>query len=131
MAVEILTYPIPVPLGTPIASPLVVPTLFPPRTVQRISWRVPPGPRGEVGWRISMGQVVVVPHNGGWIITDNEASSWDVENQPDSGAWQVTIYNTGAFAHTIYITYHVTLPGIQLSASNVTPGVEMAGTTVV
>jgi hypothetical protein len=130
MAVEVRRFSVTTPSGTTQANPLVTDTSFPPRRVERITWRVPPGPRGTMGFRITMGGLVVIPVNGGWIVADDERDDLELVNQPTSGAWQVTSYNGGQFAHTIFVSYYVALTGDGPTTASVTPGVELAGTTV-
>ena len=61
-----------------------------------------------MGWRISNRTVPVIPRNaGGWIIAHQTEGGWDVSKMADSGDWSVTTYNTGAFSHALYITFHV------------------------
>jgi hypothetical protein len=56
-----------------------------------------------------MGGVAVIPENtGAFIIADDEQDVFAVSGLPDSGAWQVTGYNTGSFNHTVYLDFHVT-----------------------
>lgn len=110
MARELQTFNVVVPAGTPQAAPVHLPTVFPVRVVRRITWRLPPGCSGLVGFYVSMGKVPVMPQPPGtWIVGDGESGAWDLEDQPDSGAWEVTAYNTGSFSHQIRIDYHVDL----------------------
>lgn len=105
---EAWEFAVTIPAGTPIAAPLTVKTVFPPRRVAGIQWLIPPGPSGKAGWRITMGGVQVVPANiGAWIIRDGALDGHALARLPDSGAWDVTGYNTGAFPHTIYVTFVV------------------------
>jgi len=95
-----------VPAGTQIAAPLVTPTHIPARRITRIHWRIPPGASGFVGFRVSMGGVQVIPQNAGaFIVSDSMQSDWTLAELPESGQWDVTAYNTGAFPHTVYVTY--------------------------
>ena len=95
--------------GTPKATPMTVNIAIDPGVVDIIRWRVPPGPRGNLGWQLAMGGVNVIPETAGtWIIADNEYDSIAVANLPDSGAWQVIGYNTGTNDHTIYLDFHIT-----------------------
>lgn len=104
---EVYSFTLSVPAGTPKNNPAVLLTRFPPRIIRAIKWRVPHGPNGVLGFRISMGGVQVFPSNiGGFIIADAESETWNVDNQPDSGAWDVTAYNTGTHAHQIFINYY-------------------------
>jgi hypothetical protein len=99
-----------IPAGTPIAAPVTVDVSFPPRTVRTIDWRIPPGAAGVMGWRLSMGGVQVIPtESDPWVIDDGNSGTFVVDGYPDSGAWQVTGYNTGAFPHSVYLVFHLDL----------------------
>lgn len=103
---EIYEFTVQTPAGTTQANPLVTPTVFPSRIVERIRWRVPAGALGVMGWRISMRTVPVIPRNaGGWIVAHATSGEWDLRNQPDTGDWSVTTYNTGSFQHALYLTF--------------------------
>lgn len=111
-ALEVRYFAAVIPAGTPLAVPVTVDVSFPPRTVTQVTWRVPPGPSGLMGWRLSMGGVQVLPTNAGaWVVTDDERDTWPVTGLPDSGAWQVTGYNTDIYDHTVYLTFLLDLPG--------------------
>lgn len=111
MASEAREFIATIPAGTPIATPATVNITMPPRVVERIDWHIPRGALGVMGWRLTMGGVQVVPFpSTPWVITDGRSGSWQVEDLPDSGAWQVTGYNTGANPHSVYLTFHVRLP---------------------
>jgi hypothetical protein len=78
-------------------------------TVDGVRWRVPPGPRGNMGWALAMGGVQVLPDDAGsFIIADDEYDTWQIEGLPDSGAWQLIGYNTGAFDHSVYLSFFTT-----------------------
>jgi len=97
-----------IPAGTPQAAPLTIPTVMPVRIVRSIQWTIPPGPSGLAGWRITMGGHQVIPVNtGAWIIRDGSADGTSLARLPDSGAWDVTGYNTGAHPHSMYVTFYV------------------------
>jgi hypothetical protein len=98
------------PAGTPSTAPAVVNIGFSIRTVRTIDWRVPPGPAGTVGWRLTMGGVQVVPiRSDPWVIDDGNSGTFTLDGYPDSGAWQVTGYNTGIYAHSVYFVFHLDL----------------------
>lgn len=110
MADEVRRFTATIPAGTPIITPVVIDISFPPRTVRTIDWRVPPGPTGTMGWRLSMGGVQVLPtRSDQWVIEDDHADTFVVDGYPDSGAWQVTGYNTGVNPHSVYLTFHLDL----------------------
>lgn len=107
MAREIQHFTVTIPAGTPAGSPVAVAISTQVRTVSQIDWRVPNGPMGVFGWRIAMGGVQVFPSGGDpWVIANDENGSWPVSNAPDSGAWQVIGYNTGANPHSVYLAVH-------------------------
>lgn len=109
MATSVTALTATVPAGTPKAAPVTVALSLGPFFTDMIRWRVPPGPRGNLGWYLAMGGVQVLPQNaGGWIVADDEYDEWAIENLPDSGAWQLVGYNTGTYDHTVYLDFHTT-----------------------
>lgn len=103
---EVWDFAVQVPAGTPIAAPVTVATPFPARRVREIHWRVPHGSLGVMGWRITSAKAQVIPRQqGGWMVHDGQSGTWALEDLPDSGAWEVTAYNTGANPHTVYVVY--------------------------
>ena len=112
MAQEIREYAVLVPAGTPQGAPLVTDVSFPERVVVSVAWRVPPGPSGLMGWALTSAGAPVIPiQPDSWMVTDNQAGSWDLEGYLDSGNWQVAAYNTGVYPHTVYLTFFLNLPG--------------------
>lgn len=59
---------------------------------------------------MSNGQAVL-PTNGTFIVTDNQADVWPVIDQPDSGEWEVTAYNTDIYPHTVYLDFFLQVVG--------------------
>jgi hypothetical protein len=109
MATSVTALTATVPAGTALSSPATVSLPVGTNVVDKIRWRVPPGPRGNLGWYLSMGGVQVLPDDkGGWVIADDEYDEWELDNLPDSGAWQLTGYNTGSYDHTVYLYFHTT-----------------------
>lgn len=112
-AVEVRSFQVTVPAGTALAAPLVTPITIPARTVIGVHWTVPSGPSGLMGWRLSMsGGQAVIPTGGGWIITDGDSDTWWLANQPDSGAWEVTQYNTDIYPHSVYLDFLLDTIGV-------------------
>lgn len=115
MAREIRNFVLTVPANTLVSAPVTLDMGMPARIVQRIRCRVPPGPAGTLGFRISSGGVAIIPWNANqWINTDNEILDFDLEGYPTSGAWQAQGYNTGVYQHTVRFTFYLDLP--QLAA---------------
>ena len=113
MAQEIREFAVTVPGGTAKSNPVVTDISFPPRAVLEVSWRVPPGPSGLMGWALTSAGTPVIPiqvHT--YVVTDNQADTWQLEGYLDSGNWQVTAYNEGLYPHTVYLTFLLNLPGV-------------------
>jgi len=110
MAYEVRHFPVTVPAGTPLAAPQTTDVSFPVRDVIGVSYHLPPGCAGLVGFYLAMGGVSVLPSAGPqFVIGDGSRGHWDLHDKPDSGAWQVIAYNTGANPHTIQIDFHLDL----------------------
>lgn len=126
MAAEVREFTVTVPAGHTPANPVVTDVSFPSRVVRQIDWKVPPGPMGQMGWRLTMNGNAVLPTSSAvWIITDGKDGTWRPENYPDSGAWQVTAYNTGAFPHNVYLTFHLDLPAEPAKLATSIPAYEL------
>lgn len=112
VAEEIREFAVTVPAGTTVAAPLTTPVTFPDRVVTAVSWRVPPGPSGRMGWALTSAGAPVIPiQSGAYIVTDNQADTWPLAGYLDSGNWAVTAYNTGVYPHTVYLTFLLDLIG--------------------
>lgn len=122
---ELWRFPVAVPAGTAKAAALTFNLTMPPRRVLEIEILVPPGPRGEVGFKIAQAGVQIYPSGAGdFVVTDSETLHWPVEGANTSGAWQVIAYNTGAFPHTLEFRFQVDLPAAQAQATTGTPGLD-------
>lgn len=108
MAQEVRSFVITIPHGTLQTAPITTELEMPPRVVRQINIRVPPGPRGEMGFQIGASGVQVIPHNvGQYLVLDDESLSWQLDNQIDSGGWEISGYNNGDYDHTIHIRFLV------------------------
>jgi hypothetical protein len=95
-----------VPAATPPSALLVTDTPIGPGITDRVSYHIPPGALGLVGFRFTMGKTPVIPSNpAAFIIRNGHTDGIALEGLPDSGAWQVAAYNNGVNPHTIYVTY--------------------------
>ena len=138
-AVEVRTFAVTIPAGTPETAPVTQDIFMPVREVTSVGWKVPPGPSGLMGWRLTMsGGTAVIPTGGGWVVADDQDDTWPLQDLPDSGAWEVTGYNTGAFPHTVYLTFlldlvtgeAVTTPQLASAAISAPPPSTIPGVTV-
>lgn len=107
MATEIRDFTVTVPAGTAVSAGFTADLSFPARIVTQINVRVPPGPRGEVGFAVGTGGLNVVPYgNGTYIVTDNEDLEYQLTDTIESGAWELLAYNTGSYDHTLRIYFY-------------------------
>lgn len=106
MARIIRRFTVTIPAGTAKTAPLTVDCSFTPSHVVGVEVVIPPGPRGEVGFKIAQsgGQVFPFPPDD-YLVTDDEKVKWDIDGANTSGAWQVIAYNTGTFNHTLEIRF--------------------------
>lgn len=111
MAAELRTFSVTIPKGTAETAPYHTQLVMPPRVVRQIRVRVPPGPRGVVGFALAHGSTPVIPYNAGaWIVTDDETVPMTLDGYATSGTWWVTAYNTGGYDHTLSFSFALTLP---------------------
>lgn len=121
-ATEVRAFQATVAPGTPETAPVTISLTMPTRTVDRIRWRIPPGWNGYVGFALSMaGQAFIPTIPGTWIIGSDEEDSLDLSDQPNSGAWEIQMYNTGIFPHTLYLQFTVELPDVPVAGADAQP----------
>lgn len=100
------------PAGTLQGAPQKVRLVMPPRVVVAVGIRVPPGPRGMLGFQIANAGVAVIPiEPTQWIVTDDDKITLQLTDYITSGTWWVISYNVGTFAHAIRITFQLDLTG--------------------
>lgn len=90
--------------GTPAAAPVVTNMQTGPVVLDEVQVRVPPGPAGNVGFRLLVAGQQVLPWGQAlnWVIADGELLEFAMGLDVDS---QVTLqaYNTDVFAHTLWV----------------------------
>lgn len=131
MAVEIRDFTVTIPAGTAKSAGFSSSLAIPARVVTQINIRVPPGPRGEVGFSIASGGINIIPvTSGDFIVTDNEDLIYPLTDTITSGAWQLLGYNTGTYDHTLRVYLFCDLvPDAAGGASVTGPGSGLTGTT--
>jgi hypothetical protein len=106
MATSISAFQCVIPSGTSAGSPHVTNLRVRPDPIESIHWRVPPGPRGHLGWWLTQSGVPVLPDAlGAPMVADGEWDTWQLGGLPESGAWACVGYNTGSFDHTVYLEF--------------------------
>lgn len=128
--IEVRSFVVTIPASTALASPLITDITMPAREVQWVTWRVPSGPAGLMGWRLTMSNGnPVIPVGGGWIIADGNSATWNVYDQPDGGAWEVTGYNTDIYPHSVYLDFGLTPVSAPASIQPQIPSSSLGSTT--
>ncbi len=113
MSVELRAFDCLIPAGTAKTAPVAVSLAMPPRIVDRIEVRVPPGSNGAVGFALGSGAQPVLPYNpGAFVVVDDDHFDWPVTGQISSGAWQLIGYNTGQYDHTVYVRFWLSLVNV-------------------
>lgn len=111
MAREVYRFPVTVPAGTLQAAPQVTKLPMPPRVVRLVEITVPPGPHGLVGLQLTSGGLQMIPINAGQFLTpDGRTLEFELDGYIDSGAWELTAYNTGVNPHSVELVFHVDVP---------------------
>lgn len=119
MAREVRQFSVECLAGVPSTAPTITDLLMPARIVRQITVRVPPGPRGLMGFQIAAAGVALIPLEAGqWVVADDETLTWVVDGYINSGAWQAIMYNTGVWPHTISIRFEVDTPWNMAAASS-------------
>jgi hypothetical protein len=134
MTVQVREFAVTIPAGTPKATPVTINTRFEPLAVDKIDIRVPPGPLGQMGFQIASSRQQVIPWNAGaFVVANDDSLSFPSTSYPNSGDWQVIGYNTGAFDHTIYVTFFLSLvpadapPTVAVTATQLSTIPELVG----
>lgn len=108
MVDRIQRYGITITAGTTTAAPATTTMTFNDGIVRRVDVRVPPGPSGFMGFQIAYAGVPVIPDNADeYMVMDGEGWSYDLDNNPTGGQWQLVGYNTDIYDHVVYVTFHV------------------------
>lgn len=116
MASQVFSFQVTIPPGTPLATPFRQNITLPDRKVDILEITVPPGPGGAMGFAITTRGINVIPTVAGtYIVTDDRHISWPLTDQPTSGDWEVSGYNTGVWPHTVYLDWLVDLVDIPAS----------------
>ncbi len=125
MARQIRSFTVTIPANTPETALYSADISFPPMVVTEIDIRVPPGPRGKMGFAIgSAGQPVLPYEAGQFIVADDEKIAWPLAGLWDSGSWQLFGYNTGVYDHSVYVTFLLDL--VNQTQNPVTPALSSA-----
>jgi hypothetical protein len=129
MAREVLTFSATIPPGTRPTAPVSTAMPLGTRIVERVEFVVPSGLNGLVGFALKAGGTIVVPFGSAqWIVASGETFGWDLEDQIQSGAWQLTGYNNGVYPHTIQVRFLLSLPQLPKAQLQPIPNAMLSGT---
>ncbi len=123
MANLVYSYQFTIPAGTAIATPATNAMTVDPNLIAKVTVRTPPGPHGNVGWRLDYGGGRTFPFAAGsWMVTDDAEVDFEPPSNLSSGAWSLVAYNTGVYDHTLYVALAVVIPEVARPATpNQTP----------
>lgn len=95
--------------GSTPGAPVSTRAVFEDVILKRIDVRIPPGPRGAVGFYITLAGTPIVPWGlpPTYLIADDEPLGFDV-NAEANGEIVVVGYNTGVYPHTLYFRFQGT-----------------------
>jgi hypothetical protein len=109
MATRIEVAQVTVPAATLQAAPQITPFHFDDGRVDALEIVVPDGPSGLVGFQIRHSKQVIIPYDGtSFIVTNGEVIHWPLETFPEAQKWDVVIYNTDQFPHTLSFRWLIT-----------------------
>jgi hypothetical protein len=109
MATRIEVAQVSVAAGTLQSAPQITPFTFDDGRVDTLEIVVPDGPSGLVGFQIRHSKQIIIPYDGvSFIVTNNEVIKWPLETFPEAQKWDVVIYNTDVFVHTLSFRWLIT-----------------------
>lgn len=113
-----------VPAGTPISAPVSSTWPLEDNYLIEITTRIPPGPSGQMGFRILWSEQQIVPWgNNSYLIADNEEIVWRSNTAMTVSGLVVQGYNTGTYPHTAYLRALIsTLPPALVTELNAEEG---------
>lgn len=121
MAQQVFAYTVTVPAGTATAAPVSVDISFDQATVTTVEIVIPDGHAGFTGIALAQAHQQIIPQNtGGWIISNDEKLSIDVQDYLDNGNWQAIAYNTDVYDHNFYVRFLCSNP-VQSAAAPAPP----------
>lgn len=131
MASRVIARQVTVAAGVPASAPVATDISFDPGIVQRVEIDIPDGHSGLTGLALQQAHQQVIPFDvGTWIVGNDDALRWELEDFIDNGNWQALAYNTDVFDHTFYLRFLVVEVGagaIPIGPSGAPIGAELAG----
>lgn len=125
---EVRRFAVTIPANTPKSAGFTADLSFPARVVRKLSVRVPPGPRGEVGFAVGAAGVPIIPYNAGaYVVANDETIPWEADGYHDSGSWTCFAYNTGRYVHVLEFRFEVDLPGERAGPITLFPTAALGG----
>lgn len=108
MAAEVHQFTAMIPAGTPMAALATIDLPISNYQIDSIDLEVPPGPSGLMGFYLARSGQQWIPYEAGeFIVWDDRFRSWQLNDQPTGGGWQVVGYNFDEYDHEIVVRFHV------------------------
>lgn len=108
MAQRIESPRVTIPAGTAKATPVTIPFTWREGIVTVVGIDIPPGPSGLVGFYITQSGNQVIPHSvGDYIVSDDYAITWPIEDFPTGAKWALVGYNIDVYDHTIQFHFQI------------------------
>lgn len=118
MARQVYAFNVTVATGSTPATAVKTKLALPNLVVDQVRVRIPPGPCGQVGFALAISSQQIIPYQSGtWVVANDERITWDLDDFPTSGAWELWAYNTGHYPHTLELVFALS----QLAATAVIP----------
>lgn len=97
-----------IPANTPQTAPVERNTSFAAGRVVHLEVLVPPGHNGQTGFSIAQAHQPIYPDRAGtFIVGSGERFEWEMEDDLDTGDWQLFGYNVAPIAHSFYLRFYV------------------------
>lgn len=98
-----------IPANTAKSSPVTIKLNTGYWSIESIDLEVPAGPEGLMGFQLWIGGGQWIPYEAGeYVVWDDVADSWSMNDQPPGQQWSVVGYNLdGVNGHQVVVRFHI------------------------
>jgi len=108
VAYRVLPFTVTIPAGTTKTAPYTQALALDNWELEAVDLEVPAGPNGLMGFQLLNNGVAWLPYGSGqWIVWNDHAERYSLNDQPNGSGWQVQGYNTGNYPHAVTLRFHV------------------------